>query len=341
MIKVLKFLVVLAMTGMLLLAIAVGSLYWWFTQPRVVMAEADALAPALFEVPRGTHGRKFAELLEEQGYIENNRLNYLAARLFLDAGSLRAGVYAIRPADSAQNLWQRVLRGDQHYFRITFVEGSQFSDWRRQLSEHPYINIQMEDKSDAEITQFLVPDAPYDRPEGLLFPDTYKFTAGTSDLQLIRQAYQRMQRNLDELWEDRKSNLPVGSPYQALILASIVEKETGAAHERGLVASVFINRLITGMRLQSDPTIIYGLGDDYRGVIYRSDINQYTPYNTYRINGLPPTPIAMPGYEAIKATLNPTPSEYFYFVSSNDGQHIFSRTLEEHNRAVYKYQRNR
>jgi UPF0755 protein len=340
MLRIVKFLLGLILLGFVAGAMAFAGLYWWFNQPQVTMAEADAMAPVLFEVPRGTHGREFTGRLAEEGYIEHSDLNYWAARLFLDADQLRAGVYAIHPADSPRTIWERVVSGQQHLFQLTFVEGSEFADWQRQLQSHPHIDVVTDDLTDEELIAQLAPESEYSHPEGLLFPDTYRFTAGTKDLELMRQAYNRMQSNLNELWAQRDTTLPVSSPYQALILASIIEKETGASHERGLVASVFVNRLNTGMRLQSDPTIIYGLGDSYRGVIYRSDINRYTPYNTYRINGLPPTPIAMPGRAAIAATLNPTPSEYLYFVSSNDGEHVFSRTLEEHNRAVYQYQRN-
>lgn len=341
MIRFVKYLLALLALVALSVGAGVGGVYWWFNQPRVTMQEADMFAPVLFEVPRGTHGRQLTVMLAEQGYIEHARLNYWAARLFLDADTIRAGVYAIHPADSPRSIWQRISAGQQHQFRVTFIEGSEFNHWRNELKQLAYLERQLDGLSNAEIMQRVAPDSDWEHPEGLFFPDTYRYTAGTSDLQILRQAYQRMQSTLEALWEQRQDGLPISSPYQALILASIIEKETGAVHERDLVASVFVNRLHTGMRLQSDPTIIYGLGDNYRGVIYRSDINQYTPYNTYRINGLPPTPIAMPGMEAIRATLNPRESDYFYFVSSNDGQHIFSRTLEEHNRAVYKYQRNR
>lgn len=341
MMRALKYAVILCIVGAVAAGAALGSLYWWFNQPRVTMQEADLLAPVLFEVPRGSNGRQLTQKLAAEGYIEHQQFNYIAARLFLDADHIRAGVYAIHPADSPRSIWQRVTTGQQHLFQLTFIEGSEFSEWRESMAQHDYLEQVTEGLSDEDIMAMIDPDAPSQHPEGLFFPDTYRFTAGTSDLQILRKAYRRMVSTLDQLWQERQQDLPISAPYQALILASIVEKETGAAHERELVASVFVNRLNTGMRLQSDPTIIYGLGDDYRGVIYRSDINQYTPYNTYRINGLPPTPIAMPGYDAIRATLNPEQSDYFYFVSSNDGQHIFSRTLEEHNRAVYQYQRNR
>lgn len=338
--RLLKYILILLVLGALLAGGSVAALYWWFNQPRVTMQEADLFSPVLFEVPRGSNGRQLTEKLAAEGYIEHSLMNYVAARLFMNADHIRAGVYAVHPADSPRSIWQRVVNGQQHLFQMTFIEGSEFGQWRDQLATHDYLETVTQGLTDQDIVSMIDPDAPAQHPEGLFFPDTYRFTAGTTDLQLLRQAYGRMQQTLDELWAERQDGLPISAPYQALILASIVEKETGAKHERGLVASVFVNRLQAGMRLQSDPTIIYGLGDDYRGVIYRSDINQYTPYNTYRINGLPPTPIAMPGYEALRATLNPEQSDYFYFVSSNDGQHIFSRTLEEHNRAVYQYQRN-
>ncbi len=238
-------------------------------------------------------------------------------------------------------MWQKLAHGEQHYFSITFAEGLNFAEWQGLIAEHPWLQSEWQELTPQQVIKHLAPDENYILPEGLLFPDTYKFHAYTSDRKIYQQAYARMQDILNQLWVQRAANLPVATPYEALVLASIVEKETGAAHERSLVASVFTNRLLKGMRLQSDPTIVYGLGERYRGVIYRSDINQTTAYNTYRINGLPPTPIAMPGKEAIAATLQPDTTDYYYFVSQNDGTHIFSKTLQEHNRAVQQYQRNK
>ncbi|HLV48456.1 MAG TPA: endolytic transglycosylase MltG [Aliidiomarina sp.] len=312
--------------------------HWYETTHLHVAPENSS---QLVEVVRGSHGRSVALLLAEQGFIETPQLAYWAARLFTDAQHLQAGVYAVTANDTISGLWQKIGRGEQHYFSITFAEGLNFAEWREHIAEHPWLKAEWQDLTPQQVAHSLAPNKNYPLPEGLLFPDTYRFHAYTSDRQIYQQAYRRMQGVLDELWASRADNLPVASPYEALVLASIIEKETGAAHERGLVASVFTNRLVKGMRLQSDPTIVYGLGERYRGVIYRSDINETTAYNTYRINGLPPTPIAMPGREAIAATLQPETTGYLYFVSQNDGTHVFSKTLQEHNRAVQQYQRNK
>lgn len=312
--------------------------HWYETTPLQITSEPS---PQLVEVVRGSHGRSVARLLAAQGLIDHPLLAYWSARLFANVQHLQAGVYAVSGSDTVSTLWQKIVRGEQHYFSITFAEGLNFAEWRQLIAEHPWLQPEWQELSPQQVINHLAPDANYTLPEGLLFPDTYRFYAYTSDRQIYQQAYNRMQGVLNDLWAQRADHLPVASPYEALILASIIEKETGAAHERGLVASVFINRLNQGMRLQSDPTIVYGLGERYRGAIYRSDINETTAYNTYRINALPPTPIAMPGKEAIAATLQPKKSDYLYFVSQNNGTHIFSKTLEEHNRAVQQYQRNK
>lgn len=312
--------------------------HWYETTPLQITSERS---PQLVEVTRGSHGRSVARLLAAQGLVDKPFLAYWSARLFVNVQHLQAGVYAVNPSDTVSALWQKIERGEQHYFSITFAEGLNFAEWRALVAEHPWLQAEWQNLSPQQVITHLAPDADYALPEGLLFPDTYRFHAYSSDRQIYQQAYSRMQQVLNDLWALRADNLPVASPYEALVLASIIEKETGAAHERGLVASVFVNRLRQGMRLQSDPTIVYGLGERYRGVIYRSDINETTAYNTYRIKALPPTPIAMPGKEAIAATLQPKTTDYLYFVSQNDGTHIFSKTLEEHNRAVQQYQRNK
>ncbi|SUC18602.1 aminodeoxychorismate lyase [Proteus mirabilis] len=175
--------------------------------------------------------------------------------------------------------------------------------------------------------------------EGWFAPDTYHYTAGTTDIAILKRAYQQMEKTLEEEWLKRDSDLPYKSAYEMLIMASIIEKETGIDAERTKVASVFVNRLKRNMRLQTDPTVIYGLGDKYRGTIYRSDLNGYTPYNTYQIDGLPPTPIAMPSVASIKAAAHPADTRYLYFVADGTGGHKFSTTLAEHNKAVAQYRR--
>src|SRR5690554_2352691 len=188
MIRFIKYVSVLMVLLALAAGAALGGVYWWFNQPRVTMQEADMFAPVLFEVPRGTHGRQLTAMLAEQGYIEHQRLNYWAARLFLDADTIRAGVYAIHPADSPRSIWQRISAGQQHQFQVTFIEGSEFSQWLAQLERLPYLERQISDLSNAEIIAKLDPDSEWEHPEGLFFPDTYRYTAGTTDLQLLRKA---------------------------------------------------------------------------------------------------------------------------------------------------------
>lgn len=335
----------LALTlGLLIAGVTGYNLLWhWHTQQPVRLAdtatEDSNLDPFLLTIPRGAHSGRIIQHLTELGIVEQPWWHRLSVRLFEHAGQIQAGVYAIKPGDSPADLWRRFTRGEQHLFRITLVEGQTFAQWRQKLAQHPYIRSTLEQLEATEIMQQLVAEPLAEHPEGLFFPDTYQFYAGTSDQTLLRRAHQRMTDELTELWQQRASDLPIDSPYEALVLASIVERETGQPAERPLVASVFMNRLRQGMRLQSDPTIIYGLGERYQGIIYRRDIQEHTPYNTYRIDGLPPTPIGMPGFGALAATLQPAATDYLYFVSRNDGTHVFSTNLADHNRAVQRYQR--
>ena len=206
----------------------------------------------------------------------------------------------------------------------------------QELHHHPVIRHTLEGKSNTEIMTAL--GYPDQHPEGLFFPDTYAFPKGTSDIEFLQRAYKMMQTQLQKEWDNRAPDLPITSSYEALILASIIEKETGAAHERPLIASVFTQRLRKKMRLQTDPTVIYGLGESFDGNIRYRDLKKDTPYNTYLRRGLTPTPIALPGLDAIRAAVHPADSEALYFVSKGDGTHYFSNTLEEHNKAVSKYQ---
>ncbi|WP_165831922.1 MULTISPECIES: endolytic transglycosylase MltG [Gammaproteobacteria] len=293
-----------------------------------------------FEIEPGFTARKVLNELEKVGVVKSAEHAYLASRIFTDISQLHAGVYSLPESTSLASLWRMFSNGEQHLFSITFAEGLNFKEWREIIAQHPWLELEWDGLSAQEVARQLELPFSAGHPEGLLHPNTYRFHAYTSDAEIYRQAAQQMETILEELWQNRQEGLPIQSPYEALILASIVEKETGADGERSLVASVFVNRLNRGMRLQSDPTIIYGLGERYRGVIYRSDIQEHTAYNTYRINRLPPTPIAMPGRAALEATLNPPQTDYYYFVSRNDGTHVFSKSLIEHNRAVQQYQRN-
>ena len=210
---------------------------------------------------------------------------------------------------------------------------------RADLAQQPFLVHTLDGVDDAELMQRL--ERPGQHPEGWFLPDTYHFPRGTRDIVVLRRALQAMERHLEQNWERRRPDLPLDSPYEALILASIVEKETGIPEERARIAGVFVRRLERGMRLQTDPTVIYGMGDAFDGNIRRRDLRTDTPYNTYTRGGLPPTPIALPSAEAVTAVMHPAAGEALYFVSRGDGSHVFSATLQEHNRAVRRYQLNR
>jgi UPF0755 protein len=235
-------------------------------------------------------------------------------------------------------LLRLLARGQQaEQVPVRFIEGQTFFEMRKLLNEHPELGHDSKDLSEADILRAV--GASETKAEGVFFPDTYLVIPGTSDLKLLQRAYSAMQRHLAKAWETRDEALPYTEPYQALIMASIIEKETGQPSERSLIASVFINRLTKSMLLQTDPTVIYGMGPQFSGNLRKVDLQRDTPYNTYTRGGLPPTPIAMPGLAAIKAALNPAASNALYFVAKGDGSHEFSVNLEDHNRAVNKYQR--
>jgi UPF0755 protein len=249
--------------------------------------------------------------------------------------AIKAGAYEVVPGDTPLTILERMARGDMLQTRLTLVEGWSYDRIRQALREDPDVKQTLAGVSDKQLLERLGSDAP--SPEGLFNPDTYVFAPGTSDFDLLKKAYENQQELLHELWEKRAPDLPLATPYQALILASIVEKETGHTGDRARIAGVFINRLRAGMPLQTDPTVIYGLGDDYQGRLRKKDLQADTPWNTYTRAGLPPTPIASPGRAALQATLNPDDHGYYYFVSRGDGTSEFSRNLAEHNRAVRKY----
>lgn len=247
---------------------------------------------------------------------------------------IRRGVYQIHQGERVKDVLERVSDGDEHHFDVTFIEGERFSDWMQRFEQLPHLTLS--GLSEPEMSHHL--GLQTDSLEGWLLPETYYYRAGETDLSIIRRAYAHMKTYLMAQWEERHQNLPFASPQEALILASIVEKETGVASERPLIASVMINRLRKGMRLQTDPSVIYGLGDLFDGNLKKSHLRmQSNPYNTYRHKGLPPTAIAMPSKASVHAALNPAQTKFLYFVSRGDGSHYFSKSLPEHNRAVRKY----
>jgi len=282
--------------------------------------------------------RGAAQDMERAGVLRDPERFIAMARLLGEAGNIKAGNYELTEPVTPYQLLQKVTQGDVTQVAITFVEGWTFRQMRKALDEHPDVTHATRGMNYSEVLQRLgIKEAS---PEGLFFPDTYHFASGNSDLRVLRRAYRMMQSHLQARWVARMPDLPLATPYDALILASIVEKETGREEERPLIAAVFVNRLRKGMLLQADPTVIYGLAEAFDGNLRKRDLLADTAYNTYTRAGLPPTPIAMPGLASLAAALKPPDSDALYFVSRGDGSSHFSRTLREHERAVTKYQRS-
>ena len=294
--------------------------------------------PVQFSLKAGSGLRSAASEMERVGALSHSDRFVIMGRLLGEAGNIKPGIYEIDSPLSPYQLLLKITEGDVTQHAITFVEGWTFKQMRKALDEHPQLGHDSRELSNAEILKRL--QAGTASPEGQIFPDTYHFDSGSSDLLVLRRAYRLMQSHLDAQWTKRAPDLPFTTPYEALILASIVEKETGQPDDRPLVAAVFVNRLRKGMLLQADPTVIYGMGEAFDGNIRKRDLTTDTPYNTYTRTGLPPTPIAMPGLASLAATLNPPASDVLYFVARGDGSSHFSRTLGEHERAVTKYQRS-
>lgn len=292
----------------------------------------------VISVAKGESLYSLSKSLHKKDLLQWPRVWVYYAR-FIDKTSIKAGEYALSEEESPLSLLDKFISADVIQYKITLVEGTTVND--------VLTDLRNEEKLRQTLPLNFFADEPsasglaVDHLEGWLYPDTYYFVAGDTDRSLLQRAYKRMEKVLSEEWAARAEGLPLTSPYEALILASIVEKETGAPHEREEIAGVFIRRLKLGMRLQTDPTVIYGMGEAYNGNITRADLKKPTPYNTYTIKGLPPTPIAMAGREAIRAALNPADGTSLYFVAKGNGTHYFSDTLEEHIRAVKKYQLQR
>ncbi len=290
----------------------------------------------LIEVRPGSSLGQVARRLEQEVGLEHPRMfSYWASNAGFDR-AIRAGEFIISPGMSPRTALQHLISGPYVQYPFTLIEGTTVRSALDALWQSPKLRITLSESSDEEILAAIGSDYP--SLEGALFPDTYFYTAGTTDQALLSRASNRLREVLEQEWETRAVSLPYASPYESLILASIIEKETGLRSEREQVAGVFVRRLQRGMRLQSDPTVIYGMGESYTGNIRRVDLEASTPYNTYRISGLPPTPIAMTGRGAIHASLHPNDESYLYFVATGDGGHQFSTTLDEHNAAVRQYQ---
>jgi UPF0755 protein len=292
-------------------------------------------AGAWLDIPPGTALARVAAHLAERELIEHPRLLAWYARYTGDATRVHAGEYLLQPGLTPIGLLDRLVRGDVYLHQFTIVEGWRFAELLNLLRAHPALVV-TGIEADAIMAALGKPQL---HPEGQFLPETYRFPRGTTDLELLRQAHGALERTLERVWSHQVDAGPLRDPYDALILASIIEKETGLASERRTIAGVFHRRLRLGMRLQTDPTVIYGLGDDFDGRLRSADLTRDTPYNTYTRAGLPPTPIALPGRAAIEAAVDPEDGDALYFVATGlpDGSHYFSATLEEHNRAVQRY----
>ncbi|MBC2731419.1 endolytic transglycosylase MltG [Thiobacillus sp.] len=318
--------------AVLLALMGAGGLAWYGNRP----LQIEPLPKTLNVVP-GTNLRSLSAMLEREGVVGNAQVFWLLGRILGKAGTLKVGVYTLDRPLTPLELYTMIQRGEVSQAVVQFIEGWNWREVRAALAAQPMLKNESASMSDTEILQAI--GAGEDHIEGLLFPDTYFYAPHTSDLSVLRRAYRRQHEKLMAAWETRATGLPYRTPYEALIMASIVEKETGMAFERPRIAGVFLNRLRLGMRLQTDPTVIYGLGERFDGNLRKIDLQRDTPYNTYTRAGLPPTPIAMPSEAAIQAALNPAKTDALYFVARGDGTHVFSSTLEAHNRAVNRYQR--
>jgi UPF0755 protein len=324
--KFFAFIIVLA------LACAAAFVYW--AQQPIIAHSEPAIA---FSVLPGSSLHSTVQQIAAAGAPVDPTLLALLARGSGKGGRLKAGSYELKPGTTPLKLIDQLVRGEFAQESLVIIEGWTFKQMRQAFAAHPGLKHETSKWSEQELIAKLTPD--FRSAEGLFFPDTYLFAKGSSDLQVYRQAHALLLRRLADGWAKRDPTVPYKNPYEALIMASIVEKETGKASERDMIAGVFVNRLRLGMLLQTDPAVIYGMGERYQGQIRKRDLQIDTPYNTYMRTGLPPTPIALPGAAALMAALNPAHTDALYFVSRNDGTSEFSANLEQHNRAVNKYQR--
>ena len=332
---------------LLILLLILGGVGFWGYQKltEFVHTPVNVTKDQLLTIDRGTTGSKLAALLEQEKILEHADLLPWLLKLQPQLNKVKAGTYSLTGVKTLQDLLDMINSGKEAQFSVKFIEGKTFKEWRKNLENAPHLKQTLQGKSDKEIMALLdipaIAKAVYEwnNMDGWLYPDTYNYTPNSTDLELLKRSTTRLQKALDKAWSERDENLPLADPYQMLILASIVEKETGIAAERPQVASVFINRLRANMKLQTDPTVIYGMGESYTGNIRKKDLETITPYNTYMIEGLPPTPIAMVSESALQAVAHPAKTDFYYFVADGSGGHKFTRNLNEHNKAVQEYLR--
>lgn len=324
-----KKLVVAVVAGSL---VAAGGFSWWTAH-----SLTSGGAPIDFTITPGSGVAAAARQMADAGVPVNTTLFVAMARLTGDAARIKAGSYELKPGTSPRRLLTQLVRGEFAHEMLTIIEGWSFRQMRQAISSHQHLRHDTVNLSDQELMEKI--SSEYKQPEGMFFPDTYLFAKGSSEIEIYKRAHQAMLSHLNAAWEKRDKALPYKTPYEALIMASIVEKETGQKSERNMIAGVFVNRLRTGMLLQTDPTVIYGMGENYAGQIRKKDLQTDTPYNTYTRGGLPPTPISLPGLQSLHAALDPATTPALYFVSRGDGTSQFSDNLPDHNRAVNRYQR--
>lgn len=330
----LRFLKRLLVVLLLAVIAAAGGLAWFALKPLPLTT-----SPRDFSIPSGASLRAASQQMSDAGLGFAPWQFTLLARLAGKSAEIKAGSYEVSQGVTPWLLLEKLTRGDVTQAEIVFVEGKTFRQLRAALDAHPAVRHDTAGLSDAEVLARLA--AAEGHPEGLFFPDTYLFAKSSSDVDILKRAYRAMHQRLRIEWDRRDPEVPIKTPYEALIMASIVEKETGRSADREPIAAVFSNRLRLGMLLQTDPTVIYGVGEKFEGNLRKRELVADTPYNTYTRSGLPPTPISMPGLASLQAALHPPKSAMLYFVARGDGSSEFSRTLDEHNRAVAKYQRGR
>jgi UPF0755 protein len=311
---------------------AAAGFAWWAEQP--ITTEEPAIE---FTISPGSGAHAAGQQIAEAGVPIQPLLFNLLARFTQKSGRLKAGAYELKPNTTPLRLIDQLVRGEFAQEQLTIIEGWSFKQMRAAIAAHKGLKHDTAELSDQELMSRVTPE--FKAPEGLFFPDTYLFAKGSSELQIYRQAHIMLMAKLADAWDKRDPNLPYKNPYEALIMASIVEKETGQKSERNMIAGVFVNRLRLGMMLQTDPTVIYGMGAKYEGKIRKKDLETDTPYNTYTRTGLPPTPIALPGTQSLAAALAPARTGALYFVSRGNGTSQFSDNLTDHNRAVNQFQR--
>ena len=311
---------------------AVAAFTWWAEQPI-----SDQPAVIAFTVVPGSGVGLASQQIAAAGVPLNPWLFSLLARVTQKASQIKAGSYEFKPGTTPWRLIDQLVRGEFAQESLTIIEGWTFRQMRQAIAANVGLKHETAALSDQDLMAKISSD--FTKPEGLFFPDTYLFAKGSPDINIYRQAHAMLMARLKSAWEKRDPNLPYANPYQALTMASIVEKETGQKSERAMIAGVFVNRLKLGMLLQTDPTVIYGMGDKYEGKISKKDLLTDTPYNTYKRPGLPPTPIALPGVQSLDAALGPAKTDALYFVSRGDGTSKFSGNLLDHNRAVNQFQR--